>query len=296
MIHKKKCSNCSSFQIEDVQLLQHHWEQPYVDSSESGFPLRQQQQFNGGGLTATSYAGTHQLQPLAHSASNASNESSVSFASHTAHAHGNFEGFFRFRIGTSVFRLMLLSKDRQNLLKIYSFDFLLVGMQVTTSHGALDEHIWEFEWKRLDRHGKKAVAPVILLGYFRDVLKLNGAGDVVTLKRTIDESRVNVQKAGKRHRAIPRFCDFVTGNSTQVEALFRDIRCLYKNPGFVLQQCAYINNVSHFTKIIENPHLCEEDLQYECENGDNPIMIAAKLRHLSKKTRSWYLSFLRPCH
>lgn len=85
---------------------------------------------------------------------------------------------------------MLLSKDRQNLLKIYSFDFLFVGIQVSTSQGMLDEHIWEFEWKRLDRHSKKAVSPIILVGYFRDVLKL-GHGDI-SLNRIVEESKLQV--------------------------------------------------------------------------------------------------------
>ena len=188
------------------------------------------------------------------------------------------EGFFRFSLNGSVFRLMLLSKDRQNLLKIYSYDFVLVGIQVTSAQGLLDEHIWEFEWKRIERHSKKAVSPIILLGYFRDVLKL-GHGDI-SLKRTIDESRNNVRKAGKRYKAIPRFCDFVTGNSSQLEDLFADVDTLYHNPGFVLQQCAIVNNLVHFSKIIDNPNLQEEDVRYPDEvHGDNPVMLAAKLRH-----------------
>ncbi len=28
----------------------------------------------------------------------------------------------------------------------------------------LDENIWEFEWKRLEKHSRKILAPVILLG------------------------------------------------------------------------------------------------------------------------------------
>ena len=59
---------------------------------------------------------------------------------------------------------MLLSKDRQNLLKINSYDFLFVGIQVKDIRGGYDEDIWEFEFKRLERHSKKAVAPIILLG------------------------------------------------------------------------------------------------------------------------------------
>ncbi len=43
----------------------------------------------------------------------------------------NGEGFFRFTVNDTVFRLMLLSKDKQNLLKIISYDFLFVGMQVS---------------------------------------------------------------------------------------------------------------------------------------------------------------------
>ena len=79
-------------------------------------------------------------------------------------------------------------------------------------------------------------------------------------------------------RSPPRFCDFVNGTSEQLEAVFLDIRKLYFNPGFVLQQCAYINNSAHFSKIIENPNVTEEDVGYVDEDcgGDNPIMIAAR--------------------
>ena len=42
--------------------------------------------------------------------------------------------------------------------------------------GTLDTEIWHHELtpgKRLSKHAKKAVAPIILLGYFRDVLRLS---------------------------------------------------------------------------------------------------------------------------
>lgn len=175
---------------------------------------------------------------------------------------------------------MLLSKDRQNLLKIYSFDFLLVGMQVPGPQSLLDEHIWEYEWKRLDRHSKKAVAPILLLGYFRDILKLGNVMGDTSLRRTIEDSQVRVRKTGKRNHCIPYMCDFVTGNSEQLHKLFLDVKKLFLHPGFILQQCAYINNKTHFSKIIENPNITEEDFQYQDEaTGDNPVMIAAKLRH-----------------
>ena len=31
----------------------------------------------------------------------------------------------------------------------------------------LELNIWEFEWKRLEKHSRKAVAPMIVFGYFR---------------------------------------------------------------------------------------------------------------------------------
>ena len=38
--------------------------------------------------------------------------------------------------------------------------------------------------------------------------------------------------------------------------------------------------MTHFTKLIENPTITIEDLNYpEKDTGNNPIMIAAKLRH-----------------
>ncbi len=242
--------------IGSVYLMQHHWEQPHSAAADNGGPddklcVRIPP---GGGATSSAV---------------------LPFRS---------DGYFRFALRGTVFRLMLLSKDRQNLLKIYSFDFLLVGMQVTNTHGLLDQRIWEFEWKRLNRHSKKAVAPIILLGYFRDVLKLGlggsgGSGDI-SLRRTLEESKQAVKKIGKAHQAIPRFCNLCTETSTQLEALFSDVEDLYREPGFVLQQCAYVNNQAHFFKIVENPNLTEEDITYRCDKtGDNPIMIAAKLRH-----------------
>lgn len=72
---------------------------------------------------------------------------------------------------------MLISKDRQNLLKIYSYDFLLVGLHLGRNDSdfgpggggasGLEMGIWEFEWKRLEKHSRKAVAPMIVFGYFR---------------------------------------------------------------------------------------------------------------------------------
>ncbi|TRY68445.1 hypothetical protein TCAL_06832 [Tigriopus californicus] len=232
--------------IQDVKLVQHHWEKPCDD----GVDMRP--------CVAPS--------PFGNSMGNGTD------------TPGLADGFFRFTIRGRSFRLMLLSKDKQNLLKIYSFDFVFVGLQVTNGQGGLDENIWEFEWKRLERYSRKAVAPIILLGYFRDVLKL-GKGDFC-LQRTIQESKERVQKAGPVYRAIPRFCDFVTGDSGQLESVFNDVSRLFVSPGFRLQQCAIINNLVHFTQIVDNPNLTEEDVQYpDQSHGDNPLMIAAKLRH-----------------
>ena len=86
---------------------------------------------------------------------------------------------------------MLLSKDRQNLLKIISYDFIFVGIRVKDIRGNYDEGIWEFEFKRLERHSKKAVAPLILMGYFRDVLQFEQFNN---LDRTIDESKVKIKR------------------------------------------------------------------------------------------------------
>ena len=58
--------------------------------------------------------------------------------------------------------------------------------------------------------------------------------------------------------------------------LFKDVEKLFRNPGYILQQCAYVNNLTHFSKIIENPNVTEKDLCFPEENsGNNPIMITA---------------------
>ena len=116
---------------------------------------------------------------------------------------------------------MLLSKDKQNLLKIISYDFLFVGIQVKDINGNYDEYIWEHEFKRLERHSKKAVSPIILLGYFRDVLKLGQSVTNLTLDKTIEESQKKIKKIGAKRKTIPRFVDFVTSNSVQLSKLFK---------------------------------------------------------------------------
>ena len=163
-----------------------------------------------------------------------------------------------------------------------SFDFLFVGAQVDNKRGKLDMNIWEFEWKRLERHSRKSAAPIILLGYFRNILNLNsGAFENFSLDKVLEDTRSSMEKEAIKHKVIPKFCDLQMGTSTQLAKIFRDVERLYKNPGYLLQQCAYYNNIFHFTKIIESPGLTGENLCYvEGDNlGDNPIMIAAKLRH-----------------
>ena len=163
-----------------------------------------------------------------------------------------------------------------------SFDFIFVGAQVDNKRGKLDMNIWEFEWKRLERHSRKAAAPIILMGYFRNILSLNS--DTVenfSLEKVLEDTRTSMRKEGVKHKVIPKFCDLQMGTSKQLADIFTDVERLYKNPGYLLQQCAYYNNIFHFTKIIESPCLTGEHLCYNIgdDSGDNPIMIAAKLRH-----------------
>jgi len=206
-------------------------------------------------------------------------------------ANCNDDSYFRFYIEGQPIRLRLLSKDRQSLLKLISFDFLVVCMQVQkqredreNSHfsACLDENIWEYEFKRLNKHKKKFLAPIILLGYFRDILRLGqiGHGDAVSLEKIIHESKLKVQRVSRKYRAVPRFCDFVTGSSQELYELFADLKKMFHQTGYILQQCALANNVEHFKMVLESVSCTEEDLLFtDAETGDNPVMIAAKLRH-----------------
>ena len=117
---------------------------------------------------------------------------------------------------------MLLSKDKQNLLKIYYYNFIIVAMQVKDSAGNFDVEIWEYEFKkRLERYSKKAIAPIILMGYCRDVSKLFGIKKGPQKDRVIQDSKVKIKKIGKNLRAIPRFVDYVEGTSEQLSTIFK---------------------------------------------------------------------------
>lgn len=247
--------------IRNVERLHHHWEQPYNECT---------------GRPDCRYCINRVMPPSSMTFTSMNSDSGLT-SIHTMPTNVG-DGFFRFSIHNTVFRVMLLSKDRQNLLKIISYDFVFVGIQVKDDRGNYDEGIWEFEFKRLERHSKKAVSPLLLLGYFRDILKIGDPTQNV-VDTAIESSRTKIKKIGRKRSSIPRFVDF-TSNSEGLCKLFKDVEKLFRNPGYVLQQCAYVNNLTHFSKIIENPNVTEKDLCFpEDHSGNNPIMIAAKLRH-----------------
>ena len=93
--------------------------------------------------------------------------------------------------------------------------------------GEPDFPSWERDWKRLRDLSFKAVAPIVMLGYFRDVMKLkNKNGSPEELHQTItDESLKSLNPLNKRIvnekfpekeerislEFLPRFVDFVWG-------------------------------------------------------------------------------------
>ncbi|XP_023333011.1 uncharacterized protein LOC111704873 [Eurytemora carolleeae] len=277
--------------IVGATLLNHHWEQPHRECTgqDCMHCIRSVIPGGGGGREDRRASDDSGLT------SRPDKPIKTRHESYTYSLVSSHEGYFRFFLDGHPFRLMMLSKDKQNLLKIISFDFLVVCMQVkkfqvqkdkesssSSCSASLDENIWEFEWKRLDKHSKKILAPIILLGYFRDILKLGqiGHGDSLPLDKIMYESKMNVQRVCRKYRAIPRFCDFVTGSSQELFELFSDIKNLFFKTGYILQQCALANNIAHFKMVMESVSCTDEDLNYQDpETGDNPVMIAAKLRH-----------------
>ena len=105
--------------------------------------------------------------------------------------------------------------------------------------GTLDTEIWHHELtpgKRLSKHAKKAVAPIILLGYFRDVLRLSDPERNLQEKdysKIMETSSDNVKTIGKRYKVIPRFVDFALPDPKKplISKMFRDIQRLYSSPG-----------------------------------------------------------------
>ena len=66
----------------------------------------------------------------------------------------------------------------------------------------------------------------------------------------------------RKFRAIPRFCDFVTGTSQELFELFLDLKKMFFETGYILQQCALANNTDHFKMVLESVSCSEEDLLY----------------------------------
>ena len=114
-------------------------------------------------------------------------------------------------------------------------------IQVVTEDGKLDSAIWQYELtpgKRTNclKYAKKAVAPIILLGYFRDVLTLSDPERNLQEKdysKIMETSSDNVKTIGKRYKVIPRFVDFALPDPKKplISKMFRDIQRLYSSPG-----------------------------------------------------------------
>merc|ERR1719458_44007 len=300
VIHKSLLDRQSP--IEGVKVLNHNWEQTHNDcqGSECQFCIKTTALTNINCIDERRGSVDTDLVLQQPSVKLKSRHQSIG---NGLSANCNDDSYFRFYIEGQPIRLRLLSKDRQSLLKLISFDFLVVCMQVQkkglpgyhnlrvqkredreSSHfsACLDENIWEYEFKRLNKHKKKFLAPIILLGYFRDILRLGqiGHGDAVSLEKIIHESKLKVQRVSRKYRAVPRFCDFVTGSSQELYELFADLKKMFHQTGYILQQCALANNVEHFKMVLESVSCTEDDLLYtDVETGDNPVMIAAKLRH-----------------
>ena len=100
--------------------------------------------------------------------------------------------------------VMLLSKDKQNLLKIIHYNFLVVGMQVKDSLSNFDEEIWDMEFKkRLERYSKKAIAPIILMGYCRDISRLGPIKRGPQKDKIIDDCKSKIKKINVNNRVVP---------------------------------------------------------------------------------------------
>ena len=104
-----------------------------------------------------------------------------------------------------------------------------MAVQVMNEKGEPDFPSWERDWKRLRDLSFKAVAPIVMLGYFRDSLKLKNPEVLRSpeeLHQTItDESLKSLNPLNKRIvnekfpekeerislEFLPRFVDFVWG-------------------------------------------------------------------------------------
>ena len=91
----------------------------------------------------------------------------------------------------------------------------------------------------------------------------------------------------RKFRAIPRFCDFVTGTSQELFELFLDLKKMFFETGYILQQCALANNTDHFKMVLESVSCSEEDLLYvDPETGGLccPIVFTSSIKH---RLTSW---------
>ena len=116
----------------------------------------------------------------------------------------------------------------------------------------------------------------------------------VCLDKIMYESKMNVQRVCRKYRAIPRFCDFVTGSSQELFELFSDIKNLFFKTGYILQQCALANNIAHFKMVMESVSCTDEDLNYQDpETGEILVHYLLTRWCAGSRVQFWQFFFLK---
>merc|ERR1711892_1235498 len=115
--------------------------------------------------------------------------------------------------------------------------------------------------------------PRILLSYNMDIWNRREEDEFPAM---VQHTMRRVNKQGLKCAAIPRYVNFA--QQSVFCDLLKDIQTLLCDQGYFLQQCASFNDIFNLKILLLD---CAEDVLNcrEETSGDNPAMVAAKMRH-----------------
>ena len=182
------------------------------------------------------------------------------------------------------FILIFLDRSQLQLLPMLPYAMLCVGMKMCNNSQVLLKQLGSVDWPLMDLDYPNN-KPRILLSYNMDVWNRREEEEFPAM---VKHTMRRVNRQGLKCAAIPRyvnfaqktlFCDFLSG-----------CQALLDDPGYFLQQCAHFNDVFNLKIVL--PQCNEEAMnRRDDSSGDNPAMLAAKMRH--KEALSLILGNLR---
>ena len=195
-----------------------------------------------------------------------------------------FRESLQITVSEKRFNLVLLDRSQLLQLPLLAYDLLAVGMQVSSDTRRLWQQLSSVTWPLMDLDYPSSRSRV-LLSYNLDTWN---SAEEEAFPAMVHRTVRRVNKQGLGCGAVPKYVNF--SQKTLFSDMLLDIHKLVVDRGYFLHQCVSYNDLFNLRIVLPK---CEASAlnQRDEDSGDNPAMVAAKMRH--KEALSLILNRLR---